>query len=132
FFGACFFLALAPSSSFIPVATQTIAEHRMYLALAPLVVAVCVAGRRLLIAPSKAQTPRSFIIATTVVIVALGTATFARNQAYRSELTLWQDTVAKKPENPRAQNNLGLALRSAGRIDEAKAAFRRAIELQPN
>ena len=29
-----FFLLLAPSSSFVPVASQTMAEHRMYLALA--------------------------------------------------------------------------------------------------
>src|SRR5690606_33201478 len=88
FLGACFFLALAPSSSFIPVATQTMAEHRMYLALAPLVVAVCVAARRLFIVLPRAQLPQSLIIATTMVIVALGAATFARNQVYRSELTL--------------------------------------------
>ncbi|MEO6246922.1 MAG: hypothetical protein ABIQ12_15960, partial [Opitutaceae bacterium] len=40
FLGAWFLLLLAPSSSFIPVVTQTMAEHRVYLPLAALVVAV--------------------------------------------------------------------------------------------
>src|SRR5262249_38465279 len=34
FLGASFFLVLAPSSSIVPLVTQTIAEHRMYLPLA--------------------------------------------------------------------------------------------------
>jgi hypothetical protein len=40
FLGAAFFAILAPSSSFVPVATQTMAEHRMYLPLAPVAVLV--------------------------------------------------------------------------------------------
>jgi tetratricopeptide (TPR) repeat protein len=132
FLGACFFLALAPSSSVVPVATQTMAEHRMYLALAPLIVAVSLAIEKLFKAPNALRAWRLSTVLAIAVIVALGITTFARNQVYRSELALWEDTVAKRPENPRAQNNLGSALRSAGRTDEAKAAFRRAIELQPN
>jgi len=34
FTGVWFFAILAPSSSVVPIATQTIAEHRVYLALA--------------------------------------------------------------------------------------------------
>jgi len=43
FLGAWFFAALAPSSSIVPVITQTVAEHRMYLPLAA-VVALAVGG----------------------------------------------------------------------------------------
>jgi len=39
FAGAWFFAILAPSSSVVPLATQTIAEHRMYLPLAAVIVA---------------------------------------------------------------------------------------------
>jgi tetratricopeptide (TPR) repeat protein len=129
FLGAVFFLILAPSSSLVPVATQTIAEHRMYLPLAALVVLVCLAVRGGL----RRRGGWWFAGAlTAVVVVALGTATFARNRVYRSGLALWQDTVAKRPENARAHNNLGLALSAAGRADEAMAEYRRAIALQPN
>lgn len=38
FLGGAFFAVLAPSSSFIPLVTQPIAEHRMYLPLAAAVV----------------------------------------------------------------------------------------------
>ncbi len=42
--GVWFFAILAPSSSFVPLTSQTIAEHRMYLSLAAVVVLVVAAG----------------------------------------------------------------------------------------
>ncbi len=47
FVGAWFFAILAPSSSVVPLVTQTIAEHRMYLPLAA-AVTLAVVGVRLL------------------------------------------------------------------------------------
>lgn len=128
FLGACFFLWLAPSSSVVPVATQTIAEHRIYLALL-VPVAFAVMGAAWL--ARRAKAPWAAGVAAAAVALALGAATFARNEVYRTELALWQDTVAKRPENPRARHNLGLALAAAGRMDEAIAAFRAAIALRP-
>ncbi len=123
--GAAFFLLLAPSSSFVPVATQTIAEHRMYLALAALAALVCAAA--------GARLPRRLAVGLAVVaIVALGAATFARNRVYQSTLSLWTDTVAARPDNPRAHYNLGFALAAAGRTGEAAEEFERTLMLQPN
>ena len=125
FAGACFFLLLAPSSSFVPVATQTIAEHRMYLALAvPLALAVAVIAPRL-----KASVAGFTLVA--VATGAFGAATFMRNAVYASPLWLWGDTVAKRPDNPRAHYNLGLALREAGRGEEARGEFERTLTLNP-
>jgi tetratricopeptide (TPR) repeat protein len=126
---AAFFLLLAPSSSVVPVATQTIAEHRMYLPLAAVIVLVAAVARA---QAGKFAAPR-WLAGTVVVAVvaALGVATHARNQVYRSEIALWQDTAAKRPDNPRARHNLGLALDRAGRSDEAVAEFRAAIARQP-
>lgn len=126
FLGACFFVLLAPSSSVIPVSTQTIAEHRMYLALMPVVFAGVLLTRRYL-----RSTPVRLATAAAIVI-GLGAATHARNAIYSSELSLWQDTVRKAPKNPRAHNNLGLALVKTGRLQEATEAYLKAIELQPN
>lgn len=129
FAGACFFLLLAPSSSFVPVATQTMAEHRMYLALAAPVAIVCVtmaAGLRRL---SPVRSLAAGLAA--VVVIGLGFATFMRNQAYASERALWADTAAKRPDNPRAHYNLGLALAHAGRTGDADAEFRQTLALNP-
>jgi predicted TPR repeat methyltransferase len=41
-------------------------------------------------------------------------------------------TVALQPDNARAHNNRGSALQLLGRLWEAEAAFRRALELAPN
>ena len=44
FLGAWFFAILAPTLSVLPVATQVVAEHRMYLPLAAVLTAVALAG----------------------------------------------------------------------------------------
>ena len=124
FLGAWFFLILAPSSSVVPVATQTMAEHRMYLPLAAVLTlitlgALTVAGRQILIV---------FLM----LAVAAGGLTARRNLLYRSELTLWSDTVAHRPENPRAHTNFGIALTEAGRLPESIAHYEEALRLQPD
>jgi Flp pilus assembly protein TadD len=126
FVGAVFLFLLAPSSSVLPVATQTIAEHRMYLPLAAVVVLVCAP-----LASIGERRRRWGFLAVAMTVVALGATTFARNRMYRTELTLWGDTVTKRPDNPRARYNLGLALAGAGRPQEAAAEFRQVLALQP-
>jgi protein O-mannosyl-transferase len=123
FVGAWFFLTLAPSSSVVPVATQTIAEHRMYLALAAACVLAASALRRLPV--------RLAGVVAAVVAVALGATTFARNRDYRSEIALWTDTVRKLPANSRAQLNLGVALAEAGRLPDAAPHLAEAARLAP-
>jgi protein O-mannosyl-transferase len=129
FVGACFFLTLAPSSSFIPIATQVAAEHRMYLALAAVIVAV-VSGIASRIKKPAAR--RGTAVLVLITATALGATTFDRNRVYHSSLALWQDTVNKRPTNARARNNLGVALVEAGRIADAEKEFLAAIALQPN
>lgn len=127
--GAAFFLLLAPTSSIIPVATQTIAEHRMYLALAALLVVLCAASVRGL---ARLPLPPAFVPLLVVVVASgLAIATFIRNADYASARTLWADTVAQRPENPRAHHNLGLALLAENRREEAARQFEHAIRLQP-
>lgn len=122
FLGAAFFLILAPSSSVVPIATQTIAEHRMYLPLAVVALLVAVGLHRL--------SPRVALPVASLLALSLGTATFARNRDYRDATTLWADTAAKRPANPRAHYNLGLAQLAAGQPEDAAASFRRAVALR--
>lgn len=123
FAGFCFFALLAPSSSFVPLVSQTIAEHRMYLPLA--IVVTCV------VAGIHHSIGRNGFILGILAAVALLAGTIRRNAVYGSALTLWADTVAQRPENPRAHTHYAQALEEAGRIDEAIAQYRLAAELQP-
>jgi protein O-mannosyl-transferase len=123
FLGAAFFLLLAPTSTFVPVASQTIAEHRVYLPLAAVIAAVVLGvhawlGRNVL--------PLWFAAAA-----ALGIATFERNADYGSALGLWSDTAAKRPGNGRAHDWLGMAALKAGNTEAALNEFRRAVAIQP-
>lgn len=124
FIGAWFFVILAPSSSFVPLVTQTMAEHRMYLPLAAIIAMVVTA------------TYRRFGFWTWAVAGGVATVfsiiTIARNHDYRSGLVIWTDTVNKRPESARAQVNLGAELLHEDRRIEAIARFQRAVQLRPN
>ena len=124
FLGAAFLLVLAPSSSVLPLITQTVAEHRMYLPLAAVVMAAVLAGCRRL--------GRAGLAALLVLAVAFGWLTRLRNADYRSAVSIWADTVAKLPSNPRAHGNLGNALLAAGRYAEAVDQYREALRLKPD
>ncbi len=122
--GAWLFSILAPTS-LIPGNRQTAAEHRMYLALIPVVVlGVSLVFRKL----GRAALPCCFALS-----VGLGGMTFVRNETYRSAPALWSDTVAKCPENAFAHNNLGCELEALpGRRMEAIAQYEEALRLRPD
>jgi tetratricopeptide (TPR) repeat protein len=123
FIGAWFFVLLAPSSSVVPVVTQTMAEHRMYLALA--------APLMLVAAGLYGWLDRRAWPVLGVLAVVGGVVTSGRNADYASAQGLWADTAAKRPANARAHHNLGLAELSRGRLAEAERHLRDAIALAP-
>lgn len=122
FLGFWFFAILAPTS-IIPGTIQMIVEHRMYLPLAAVLTFAVLAlypqlGPRLLWS--------GFAVA-----LALATLTERRNRDYRSELTLWGDTVAKRPANASAHNGLALAQLTAGDPAAALPHLAAATRLSP-
>lgn len=123
FAGAWFFAILAPSSSVVPLASQTMAEHRMYLPLAAVIALVVLGSHRL---AGRRSLPVFLALA-----VGLGWLTVKRNEVYRSELSLWDDTVAHCPDNARAHTNLGNTLLWLGRFSEAIGQYEQALRLQP-
>ncbi len=123
YLGVFFFVVLAPSSSFVPVVTQTMSEHRVYLALAAVVT--------LLVAGLYATWGRKSLAVFAVVAVGLGAATVRRNHDYRTELAIWEDTVIKQPGNARALASLGAIHLEAGRLEEARAALEEAVRVAP-
>ena len=131
--GAWFFLILAPTSSVMPLADLAF-EHRMYLPLAAVAAAVVLgvyaACEALALSARRRATVLGCLLGS--VGLALAILTWQRNNDYRDVLLLWQDVVAQRPNNPRAHNNLGIALADRGQVDEAIAHYRKALEIKPD
>ena len=123
FVGAWFLVILAPSSSFVPLVTQTMAEHRMYLPLASLLAFVVVLAQRL-----PAVTANAALVG---LVLLCSATTVARNHAYRDPLTIWSDNVSAYPAGARGHNNLALVLQQRGDVDRANTHYATALRLQP-
>jgi protein O-mannosyl-transferase len=130
FGGGWFFLALAVESSIIPI-TDVIFEHRMYLPMAG--IAFLLAGLVVLLARRVTGAGRQVLLGVGLVLsLLLLVATWQRNRVWSSEISLWEDVVAKSPAKVRARGSLGLAYKSAGRIEEALRQFEETVHLKPN
>jgi tetratricopeptide (TPR) repeat protein len=136
FLGAWFFLILGPTSSILPLSDLAF-EHRMYLPLAAVVVIGVLLGYESLRlfrgqhrAPDRLRRWLGWGLLVTVV-GGFGWTTVRRNDDYRSPLVIWSDTVAKRPENPRAHLNLGYWLAGDGLFSEAIAQYEEALRLNP-
>jgi tetratricopeptide (TPR) repeat protein len=124
FLAGWFWAILAPTS-LMAGGMQMVAEHRMYLALVPLVI-FAVAGL------ARALGPRGVGFGCILAAVPLGLLTSSRNLDYRSATALWNDTVAKRPANVLARTSLGSALLEAGHRPEAIAQFEAALRVKPD
>jgi tetratricopeptide (TPR) repeat protein len=134
FCGLWFFLILAPTSTVVPIVGQTGAEHRMYLPLAGLI-GLGVVGAYELWRRGWRERPGLRWAGSVLVLVgvtALGARTVARNEEYRSEVSIWQTVVDRWPISPGAHYNLGIFLANTGRTSEAIAQYEAALRLEPD
>lgn len=134
--GVVFFLALAPTSSILPI--EAVAnEHRMYVALAAVVAAVVlgsvdladwIAARRPGLLPNDARVPA---VVAGIVIMLLVVTTQFRNQLYAREGGLWLDVLAKDPENYRAHWVMASLFDGIGEHDLAEQFAERSVRSHP-
>ena len=137
FLGGWFFVILGPTSSIVPILDLAF-EQRMYLPLAAVVAVFVFAVRETLTYLANRrdyseQLLRSLgvgIIA--LVILQMSVLTWARNEVFRRELSLWEDAVIKAPQNARAHYNFGTLLYHAGDSDRALLHCQKAVDLKPD
>jgi hypothetical protein len=121
---AWYLLHLAPSNSLLPRFDLANDRH-LYLALpGPLLVFV--------VALTALRPRRLGDALLLVAALLLGLQTVRRNHDYRSELALWQATVAASPAKARPWTNLGFARQQAGDPAGAAAAYRCALARDPD
>ena len=121
-----FFLALAVESGPIPIA-DVICEHRLYLPLFGFCLLAAAGLWRLL--PRRDWPVYAAVIG--ILAAGLGAAAHHRNAAWRTELSLWTDTVEKSPRKARPLYNLAVVRKNAGGTREAQVLLDRALEIDP-
>ncbi len=146
FLGLWFFLILSPSTSVVPIMTEPIAERRMYLSLAAVIVVVIVGvsyfaqwsshwfemkfSPRVSLPSNRQHT--LVAIALLAIAATFAGISHARNGVYQNKIVYWKDVVQKKPKNARGYQNLGNAFLEAKQIELARTNYEQAKLLAPS
>lgn len=127
-------LTLGPALGFFDYSTMYysyVMDHYQYLAGAALV-ALAAAGWSSAW-EGREGAPRAFGRGVALAALAgLGVLSWHEGTRYRTLVDYWSAAAAANPASSHARYDLGVALRDAGRREEAMAAFDEAIRLQPN
>lgn len=100
---AAFLLMLAPTSSIVPI-KDALAERRMYLPIAGLILAFLGVAAKVL------HTPVQRWVTAAMLVLACAALSHSRSAVWASDLTLWRDSAQANPANYRAHFGLGSAL----------------------
>lgn len=115
-------VALAPTNSVI-AKLDVVTEKPLYLAWVGVSLGLGALAGRI----GRAAAP----VVAAVVVAGVVFAS-ARVVVWQDARTLWADAAAKAPGNGRAWNNLGMAHVAAGERGKARAAFVRAVRVDPD
>lgn len=120
-----FFVAIAPTSNvLIPIGTVR-AERLLFVPSLGVVLVLALLATRL------GRLHRAIpVVVGVALLLAYGARTVARNADWRTGETFWRTVVRDNPGSPIAWGLLGDLARDDGHLDEAAAAFRRAIALR--
>ncbi|MCE9520362.1 MAG: tetratricopeptide repeat protein [Verrucomicrobia bacterium] len=127
-----YFVTLSISSGLVPL-PDAMAEHRSYVptigAIAVLVCILDMLRTRFCDHGIARLVPAA---AAVIALAALSWATLARNDVWRSNVSLWSDVVSKSPTKWRPLVNLGAAFaEEKGQLEEAEACFRKVLTMEP-
>jgi hypothetical protein len=138
FLGSSFFLILAPSSSFVPIVTQTVAEHRMYLPLAAVAVFLVISAdalwhrwQRRRADQNNPALPAAPALAGLAIAAVFGWLTWQRNFDYRTAESIWRDNMAKSPGNIRSHANMADVFLAAGNPEAAIRELDICVQMNP-
>ena len=134
FAGAWFFVILAPTSSFLPLARNDLAaEHRMYLPLAAVLVIAAAAvhslARRVLRNERRSVVETGLAMAAAAALIVL---TVIRNRDYGDELQFWTRNLELRPRSIASLQFVSDALCERGDYEDAVTICRRALDLMPD
>ncbi|MCE5248659.1 tetratricopeptide repeat protein [bacterium] len=121
-----FFLTLSVESTIIPL-RNVMFEHRLYLPMFGFSLFLVSTLYDLL----WEKHARAAIIIFLAIITGCSFLTYERNKVWKTDLSLWTDTVRKSPNKARPHNNLGNALLREEKTREAIAEYKKSLEANP-
>jgi tetratricopeptide (TPR) repeat protein len=127
-----FFISLSPTSSIFPT-TAYMDDKRLYLSGLGFYLAMAFAyfsfyGK----ATAYGKKWKQILLSIAAIYISLlAVATYKRNQLYGNPVLVWQDVIARYPDNFKAHNNLGLLYKNEKRYDEAIQEYQRALDINP-
>jgi hypothetical protein len=124
-----FFIHLLPTNSFIP-RLDIANDRQLYLASWGLILAFSIElGQAVKYLKPGRVLSHSLVIPLAFILCFF---TIARNNVYKSEIALWEDTAGKSPYKARVHNNLGYAYYLSGRYGDAERAYLAALRIKPD
>lgn len=122
-----FFLQLAPTQSLIP-RLDIANERQLYLASVGPILLITLLGIKL----SQRHPRLPGRLAALFICCLLAVVTYIRNLDYRTETSLWEATARTSPHKARVFNNLGYAYQLEGNTRQARQAYLRALDMEPD
>lgn len=123
-----FFIALLPTSSFIPLA-EVMNDHRIFFPFIGLLLATTFGVYQFLL---RHTTPKWLLVGAVLIILGGHTyGTYQRNIVWKTEESLWHDVTLKSPNNGRGLMNYGLTQMQIGNLDVAEQYFLKALHFAP-
>jgi tetratricopeptide (TPR) repeat protein len=118
-----FFITLAPTSSVVPL-QDALAERRMYLPVLGLAIVLIAVLARFTRFETIARA------AMAAVLLALAVVSYARSEAWSSDLGMWQDSLEKNPRNSRGHTWLAGAYMLRQDCGPAAKEYKAAADLE--
>lgn len=123
-FGILWYFISISLESFFAIGADLYFEHRNYLPVSGLFVGIAGQTAIALKTPINKKVMWSTVA---IVVITLGSLTFARNFVWRDSVTLWGDALKKNPSNIRAMMSVGNAWLEVPEFNKAKYYYKEAV-----
>ncbi len=125
-----FVLTLLPVIGIVQVGGQAMADRYMYLPMVGLLVMACWSAEEMIGSGKKRRIAAA--VTALVVLAALGFQTHRQTAVWKDSIALYRHALAMDDNNWLAYNNLGGALETEGRLEEAAEMYRRQVAILPH
>ena len=109
----------------LPLPIDLMNEHRLYLAMIPVIAGIALALTMAL------KNSKTALVLAALSCLCYGVLSRERNRVWGSELSLWQDAVKKAPGESRAWGNYCVYLLELDQVERAVKSCRMALERDP-
>lgn len=123
-----FFVAFIPVINIIPSSTVRADRYLFIPSVGLAILTVWVAARLCESGPAL----KKFVpVALALWLIFLSVLTYGRNGTWQNGITIWQDSIEKYPDSPRAHFNLGNEYRHRGMTGNAISEYEEVLRIAP-